>query len=132
MIILGKTSPANIRLADGERGELLYISYLATAPWNRLDFRTRRKAAPPPRLSGVGIFLVLYSIQISQVRGFGGRVGLHALQGAVDFYVKQCHFTFLGGEVFDPDLGYPWLELPEVSANHLMGRASTLTGKEES
>jgi len=121
LMITGVAEQAN--LAAGPSEQLLYINYLASAPWNRSDFRTYRKKQPPVKIGGVGLFFILYAIQLSGQQGMSGRVGLHALAGAIDFYVRACHFTFIGEKAIRPDPPYPWLELPAVSAAYLSNAA---------
>jgi hypothetical protein len=121
LMITGANEPSN--LTQGLAGRLLYVNYLASAPWNRSDFRTRRAKSPPVKLSGVGLFFILYAIQISRAYGLEGRIGLHALEGAIEFYVRACHFTFIGSQPIRPDPPYPWLELPAISASYLSRKA---------
>lgn len=63
-----------------ERAPLVYVEYLASAPWNR------RPVEDPPYLVGVGQALLLLARQRSVELGYGGRVGLHSLPGAETFY----------------------------------------------
>lgn len=62
------------------RQRLVYISALATAPWNRPGI------VEPPMYKGVGGSLVDFAIGRSYALGYEGRVGLHALPGALGFY----------------------------------------------
>lgn len=62
---------------------LAYIDYLETAPWNRPDL-----GYDPPRLRGVGTALLVAVCALSEEEGFGGRIGLHSLPQADDFYRK--------------------------------------------
>jgi hypothetical protein len=64
------------------RRRLVYISALATAPWNRPILTN------PPVYKGVGGNLVDFAIARSQELGYQGRIGLHALPGALGFYRK--------------------------------------------
>jgi hypothetical protein len=77
-----------------EKGKpLVYIPFLATAPWNQ------RGLADQPRFSGVGTILLRAAITISLDAEFKGRIGLHSLPQAEGFY--ECHgFHCLG---VDPD-----------------------------
>uniref|UniRef100_A0A8T6QJ72 GNAT family N-acetyltransferase n=1 Tax=Lyngbya confervoides BDU141951 TaxID=1574623 RepID=A0A8T6QJ72_9CYAN len=63
-----------------QRFPLVYVEYLASAPWNR------RLIEDPPYLVGVGRALLLFARQRSLELGYGGRVGLHSLPGAEAFY----------------------------------------------
>ncbi len=93
MIAQSRGQTANM---NGRR--LLYIAYLATAPWNRHDFRRRRSGgrALPDGMAGVGEALVRAAVALSRDLGMAGRVGLHSLEPALDFYVRSCHFTYIG------------------------------------
>jgi hypothetical protein len=64
------------------RRRLVYISALATAPWNRPLITN------PPIYKGVGGNLVDFAIARSHELGYQGRIGLHALPGALGFYRK--------------------------------------------
>ena len=62
---------------------LAYVDYLETAPWNGPDLgRT-------PRLKGVGTALLLAAAALSVEEGFKGRIGLHSLPQADDFYTRM-------------------------------------------
>jgi hypothetical protein len=41
------------------------------------------------------------AVRLSESLGYAGRVGLHSLEQAEDFYVRTCQMTTLG-----PDRGY--------------------------
>lgn len=71
------------RAGDPERSPLVYIEYLASAPWNR------RLVEDPPYLVGVGRALLLLARQRSVELGYGGRVGLHSLPGSEAFYHRN-------------------------------------------
>jgi hypothetical protein len=64
------------------RRRLVYISALATAPWNRPMITN------PPTYKGVGGNLIDFAIARSHELGYQGRIGLHALPGALGFYRK--------------------------------------------
>lgn len=64
------------------RRRLVYIRALATAPWNRLAINN------PPTYKGVGGNLLDYAIARSYELEYQGRIGLHALPGAIAFYKK--------------------------------------------
>ncbi len=64
------------------RQRLVYILALATAPWNRPTIQM------PPAYKGVGGQFVDFAIARSRELGYGGRVGLHALPEALEFYRK--------------------------------------------
>ncbi|HIK19006.1 MAG TPA: hypothetical protein IGS53_27500 [Leptolyngbyaceae cyanobacterium M33_DOE_097] len=64
------------------RRRLVYISALATAPWNRPII------TKPPTDKGVGGKLVDFAVARSYALGYQGSIGLHALTGALGFYRK--------------------------------------------
>ena len=66
-----------------EQSPLIYIEYLASAPWNR------RTVEDPPYLVGVGRALLLIARQRSTELAYGGRVGLHALPTTETFYQRN-------------------------------------------
>ena len=65
------------------RSPLVYVEYLASAPWNR------RPIEDPPYLAGVGRTLLLLARQRSVELGYGGRVGLHSLPRTEAFYHRN-------------------------------------------
>lgn len=89
---------------DSQKGKpLVYVKYLATAPWNSPLFVER------PRYGQVGTVLMAAMIQMSQEdEEFGGRIGLHSLTQSVEFYEKNCGMTNLG---VDSLTKLPYLEM---------------------
>jgi hypothetical protein len=83
---------------------LVSIEYLEVAPWNRPEL------GATPRLRGVGTALVAAAVALSEEEGFKGRVGLHSLPQAEDFY-RRCGMTDLG-----PDQDYQNLRYFEMTA----------------
>lgn len=59
---------------------LIYVRYLATAPWNRRD------KSGPGQFRGVGTLLMAWALQESQDAGCDGRLGLHSQRGSDEFY----------------------------------------------
>ncbi|MBD2452308.1 GNAT family N-acetyltransferase [Nostoc sp. FACHB-152] len=68
--------------------KLVYVEFLASAPWNR-SFIQR-----PPKFRGVGTNLLRYARVRSVELGYGGRVGLHSLPESVRFYENQLMNNF--------------------------------------
>lgn len=79
---------------------LVYVDYLEVAPWNRRDL-----GFDPPRYRGVGSALLVAAVALSDEEGFHGRVGLHSLPNADDFY-RKCGFTDLGPDPAVHNLRY--------------------------
>lgn len=88
---------------------LIYLEFVATAPWNR------PKVQDPPRYRGVGLVFVLAAIETSRDAGFKGRVGLHSLPDAESFYEQKCGFTRLGPDSSHQNL--PYFEMTETQAD---------------
>jgi hypothetical protein len=81
---------------DSQRSKpLIYVDYLATAPWNSAD------VVEEPKYAGVGKILIRTAIQLSIEEELGGRIGLHSLPQAESFYRNNCSMTDLG-----PDNSY--------------------------
>jgi hypothetical protein len=80
------------------RRRLVYISALATAPWNR------PLIVNPPTYKGIGGNLVDFAIARSHELGYQGRIGLHALPSALGFY-RKLRFGLLdcGADPEEPD-----------------------------
>jgi len=81
------------RLPEQLNHPLVYVVFLATAPWNLLTI------AAKPRFKGVGTVLLRTAAEISGDLGFKGRIGLHALPQSETFY-RRSGMTCLG---VDPD-----------------------------
>jgi len=85
---------------------MVYIDLLATAPWNRPRFTLT------PLYRGIGLVLLTEAILQSREEGFGGRLGLHSLPGADDFYRDQIKMLDLG-----PDPKYDGLRYFEMTSD---------------
>ena len=89
---------------------LVYVEFLATAPWNRPEFQT------PPEFRGTGRLFILAAIQASIDAEFKGRIALHSLPQADPFYEKKCGMTRLGTDSSHQDLTY--FEMTETQAEN--------------
>lgn len=79
-VLLLESVPLMSRLEPDR--SLVYVRYLATAPWNR-----------PGKIGagwfrGVGQRLMTHAVQVSRDMGCDGRLGLHSLRGSDEFYEK--------------------------------------------
>lgn len=83
------------RLPGQENDHLVYVDFVEAAPWNR-----REILGEPPRYSGCGSILIRAAIEYSKLEGFKGRIGLHSLPQANDFYANKVGMTDMGQ---DPD-----------------------------
>lgn len=102
-------------LTDGEFGRLgtqqsqplVYVHFLATAPWNLPS------VVAQPRFRGVGLTFMRAAVQTSFDLGFKGRVGLHSLPQSEDWYAR-LGMTCLGA---DPEKqGLRYFEMPAAQA----------------
>lgn len=83
-----------------QRGKpLVYLDYLEVAPWNRPDLGSA------PRLRGVGTALITAAVALSEDEGFKGRLGLHSLPQADNFY-RKIGMTDLGQDASYQNLRY--------------------------
>ena len=89
------------RLAPDKGDLILYIKYLETAPHNMEVY------VSPRRFSGIGIVFLSSAIDYSIEAGSDGRVGLHALPQAEQFY------DFCGMTRFEKDPTHEYLHYYE-------------------
>jgi hypothetical protein len=89
-MILVLTTGKFCRIASQKGKPLVYVDYLATAPWNSSD------VVPEPIYAGVGKVLIRSAIQLSIEEEFQGRIGLHSLPQAESYYKEVCKMTDLG------------------------------------
>jgi len=78
---------------------IVYVDYLAIAPWNR------RPIQQPPRFNGLGTVLLGTAVSLSNNEGMDGRCGLHSLIQAEGFY-KGAGMTDLGADPAADGLKY--------------------------
>ena len=87
------------KLGRLESKPLVYVDYLMSAPWNR-------PVTPRPRFRGVGQRLIRAAIEESQKLGYAGRIALHSLPEAEEFYAEKCGMTDFGSDSTYYDLCY--------------------------
>jgi hypothetical protein len=97
-LMLLKTDGEVARLPAELTRPLVYVVFLASAPWNL-------PTALRPRFRGVGTSLMRAAVEISLDLGFKGRIGLHALPQSEPFY-DQVGMTALGRDVDKENLNY--------------------------
>ena len=78
------------RLPEQAGLPLVYVDYLAAAPWNQPIL------VSPPRYRGAGTVMMTAAIQASRETGWEGRLGLHSLRPAETFYRDACGMTDMG------------------------------------
>jgi hypothetical protein len=88
------------RLQDRFGKSIVYVEFVATAPWNRPEVQK------PPKYRGVGTAMVAAAIELSCDLKYRGRIGLHSLPAAVQFYRDKCGLTELGSDAEHEDLVY--------------------------
>jgi hypothetical protein len=86
-LLMVKLAGMEARLEPDKGRPLVYIDYLESAPWNL------RAMVDTPLYGGVGPVLMRTAVQLSHDEGFYGRIGLHALHQAEDFYRDDCGCT---------------------------------------
>jgi len=77
------------RLEEQRHKELVYVEFVSTAPWNRAKLLVK------PRFHGIGKVFVRVAIELSMHEGFEGRIGLHSLPQANEFYRSRCQMSEL-------------------------------------
>jgi hypothetical protein len=91
-MMLVDTTMKRCRLESQKGKNLVYVSFVETAPWNR------KELFDPPRYRGVGAIFIRAAIELSKDQGFKGRIGLHSLPQANSFYANACGMTDLGAD----------------------------------
>ena len=87
------------RLSTQTGSPLVYVTLLATAPWNLSG------VTDPPRYRGVGTVLLAAAATISGDLGFKGRLGLHSLRRSEPWY-NRLGMTCLGPDPAKQGLKY--------------------------
>ncbi|TGS35833.1 hypothetical protein EN825_34620, partial [Mesorhizobium sp. M8A.F.Ca.ET.182.01.1.1] len=98
------------RHPEHQRVPLIYVEFLATAPWNR------PKLVAEPIYKGAGRVLVGTAVSLSLEEEFGGRIGLHSLPGAEVFYRDAIGMTDLGADSEGVHKGLRYFELSSRDA----------------
>ena len=97
----------------GQRGkQLVYIHFLEVAPRNLNMYTTR------PLYYGVGTALLMAATSVSLDCGYEGRIGLHSLPQAEDFYVRSG-MSDLG---MDRTAGLRYYEMSDAQARAFRSR----------
>jgi hypothetical protein len=82
-----------------EQRRLVYVSRLATAPWNRVDLQASVE------FRAVGSTLMRFAQLRSEELGYGGVVGVHSLPEAEAFY-RKLNMSDCGLDPDGDDLRY--------------------------
>jgi hypothetical protein len=91
-MMLVDTTMKRCHLESQKGKNLVYVSFVETAPWNR------KELFDPPRYRGVGPIFIRAAIELSKEQEFKGRIGLHSLPQANGFYANVCGMTDLGAD----------------------------------
>jgi hypothetical protein len=93
-LMLVATAGKASRIESQKGLPLVYVHFLATAPWNS------PLVVAQPRYALVGSVLLAAGIELSMDEEFSGRVGLHSLPQADQWY-RKCGLTDLGPDPLD-------------------------------
>jgi hypothetical protein len=97
-----------------QRGHpLVYVDYLAAAPWNLPSI------VPEPRYAHVGSVLLATAITVSREEEYKGRIGLHSLPQSEGWYLKACGMTLVGQDHQYQNLKY--FEMTPEQASKFIG-----------
>ena len=99
-LMLVSTAGHVCRIKSQASKDLVYIDFVASAPWNSAGI------VAEPRYALIGSLFVATAIQLSMGEGFKGRIGLHSLPQAERFYAERCRMTDLGRDAKKENLRY--------------------------
>jgi len=85
---------------------LVYVEFISSAPWNRRQISNQK-------YGGIGVALITHAINISISEGMDGRIGLHSLPQAEDFYRNTCKMKDFG---IDEDKRMRYFEMTQEQA----------------
>ena len=95
------------RHPEHPKADMVYVEFLATAPWNR------PRLVKEPTYKGAGRVLIGTAVSLSIEEELRGRIGLHSLPGAEDFYRDAIGMADLGVDKDGPHKGLRYFELSE-------------------
>lgn len=102
------TSGYTCQLAPDKGEDLLYVDFIAVAPWNRRQLYGGQK-----KYTGIGTTLMFAAVRLSMSYGLNGRLGLHSLPQADTFYADVIGMSDGG---FDHANGMRYFELSAQDA----------------
>lgn len=91
---------------------VLYVEFIASAPWNRKQIAKQQYA-------GIGEALITHAIDLSFAEDLNGRVGLHSLPQAEDFYLTKCGMQDFG---IDAGKEMRYFEMSHEQANEWLAK----------
>lgn len=98
LMSLDLTKSARLEVQRGK--PIVYVDYIEVAPWNRKDL------VGSARFSGVGTVLLTAAVELSRQEGFKGRIGLHSLPQADEYYRDRCGMSDLQPDPAKQNLRY--------------------------
>lgn len=113
-MLIAMTAGHTCRIEVQKNKPLIYIDYLASAPWNSSE------VVESPKYAGIGKVLIRAAIQLSIDEEFDGRIGLHSLPQAESYYRDICGMTDMGLDQAYQSL--PYFETTPAQSNKFMGR----------
>ncbi len=96
---------------------LVYVDYLATAPWN--NSRVLKQLNRRERFKKIARYLMRTAIRISQENQWEGRIGLLSLPQSQRYYQDRCGMVDLGEDPLQPPMHY-FEMTPEIAAAFLV------------
>jgi len=97
------------RLVEHTNLPLVYVHFLATAPWNL------RSLVEKPRFRGIGTVLMRAAVETSIDLGFNGRLGLHSLPQSEGWY-DRTGMHCLGEDATKRNLKYYEMTAEQAAA----------------
>ncbi|MDP0497630.1 MAG: GNAT family N-acetyltransferase [Verrucomicrobiota bacterium JB024] len=110
LMILSFNATSRLNGAMGK--DIVYLEYIAVAPWNRLS------GDQQPRYRRVGTYLFQAAVKVSLANELKGRIGLHSLPQAESFYRDKLGMIDLGPDPSCQNLRY--FELPEAQVSKVI------------
>lgn len=107
-LMIVDNSAYSCRHSDNAGSNLIYVEYVAVAPWNR------RALVDTPQYARLGKTLIGTAISLSIEEEFDGWIGLHSLPQSTDFYRNGCGMTDFGPD--DDKQGMNYFEMTELQA----------------
>lgn len=114
-LMLALTAGKQARIASQRGKPLVYVHFLAVAPWNLGSI------VDEPRYALVGSVLLAAAIYLSREEEFQGRIGLHSLPQSDNWYRAACGMTDLDPDPSVQDLRY-FEMTPDQASQFLKGR----------
>ena len=100
------------RIITNKPTGILYIEFIASAPWNRKQIANQLYA-------GIGEVLITHAIELSFAEGLNGRIGLHSLPQAEHFYQNKCGMQDFG---IDPAKKMKYFEMSHEQATEWLAK----------